>query len=403
LPLTRIDSYIGGSDWGDAPAPAIYDALRIYNYAMPAAGVQTLSAMYNPPPATASLCIIFYSQPGNPDFPWSSATEMTFTYNPVPVSTQWGTAVSLISGFGTRTYTNRFGTPVVSQLTVAPSGTQSSNNFLYLNSAFPVDPNGLTLTLARPTQLPGAGPSVLYSQINVFNNSFALGEGASSRIDPKGSAFLSNMPGFANITIGASNINALAINYPSCQAPLTFTNGLRQPTQPSASNGAVRFVFSYFISDGQSYSVQANLTITCSSAFATPQDPLGNPYQTIIGITGTRTYTYLPTMTTLYSSVTGLSNSFNPLVSQRFYPYSLLSSSPGVYTTSTAPFVDTDGIGFAISPSAPVNGMPIGSSPSYSAANVFLTTTTTAAVLTDSASVSLPSITLQQQYYTFLF
>ena len=50
----------------------------------------------------------------------------------------------------------------------------------------------------------------------------------STRIDSLGSAFLSSVPGFLNVTIGASNINSLAAKYSTCQAPITFTNGLRR-------------------------------------------------------------------------------------------------------------------------------------------------------------------------------
>ena len=153
-------------------------------------------------------------------------------------------------------------------------------------------------------------------------------ESGEYRVDPLGQVFLSSVPGFANVTIGAANVNSLAVQYSTCQAPISFSNGLRPPTQPSSSNGAVRFLYSYYISDGQFYSVSANLTITTSSQFATSVDALGNPYQSVVNVTGTRLYTYLPTNATLRSSVTGLQRSST--ASQRFYPYSLLASAPGV-------------------------------------------------------------------------
>jgi hypothetical protein len=82
---------------------------------------------------------------------------------------------------------------------------------------------------------------------------------------------------FSNVTLGAPNVNALAVQYATCQAPVSFTNGLRAPNQPSASNGFLRFNYSYTISGGVTYSMTANLTITTSSVFATAQDALGNP------------------------------------------------------------------------------------------------------------------------------
>jgi len=46
LPVTRVSSYIGGSDWGDASAAAVYDAVRIYDYAVSPAMVAQLANMY---------------------------------------------------------------------------------------------------------------------------------------------------------------------------------------------------------------------------------------------------------------------------------------------------------------------------------------------------------------------
>jgi hypothetical protein len=217
----------------------------------------------------------------------SSATSVTVQYSPTPVVTAFGSAVTLLSGTGTRTYTNRFGFATTTPLTLTSAGTVNSSNLLYLASSVPVDGQGLTWSLASPVQLPGNGPASLFSQLNVFNSSGVFIEGYSSRVDGLGEAFLSSIPGFTNVTIGASNINSLAPVYSSCQAPISFTNGLRVPTQPSTFNGAVLFSYSYFISDGSTYSIQANLTISTSSAFATTKDQLGNPYQTVTNVVGT--------------------------------------------------------------------------------------------------------------------
>jgi hypothetical protein len=145
--------------------------------------------------------------------------------------------------------------------------------------------------------LPGAGPAVLSSLITIVNASGAVVEVGSSLVDGLGHAFLSSVPGFKNVTIGASNINSIAANYAACQAPISFTNGLRAPTQPSSSNGAVRFSYSYSISDGATYRVVGNLTITTASAFANSHDLLGNPYQIVTNVTGICICTYWPTST----------------------------------------------------------------------------------------------------------
>ena len=318
---------------------------------------------------------------------------------PPPVITASGSAVLIINGTGIRTYTNRFGVRSTTAFTVAAVGTAASDNLLYLGSAFPVDGKGLGWNFGTSSvQFPGADPTVLTSFITLVNASGVVTEAGSSRVDGLGQAFLSNVPGFLNTTVGASNINSLQVNYGLCQAPITFTNGLRQPTQPSASNGALHFTYSYFISDGLTYSVSANLTITATSAFGTTTDSLGNPYQTIIGITGRRTYTFLSTQATVISQVSGPS----PNTTNRFYPYALLSSAPGIYTTDTAPFIDANGLRFSISPSAPINGNAPGTGPQVNAENVrLLTYNNTITQLNEGTFNILPQANLQHQYYTF--
>ena len=174
-------------------------------------------------PAVASLCVIFYSLPGNIDYPWSSATNLTIVYNPTPITTPSGTAVTVLSGSGTRVYVNRFGNALVTSVTVASPALPSlnNNNLLYLASQSPVDALGLTVSLNPPIQLPGNGPAQLFPVIDWNNQSGIVIEGNSFRVDGLGSAFLSSVPGFLNVTIGAANINALAPNYATCTAPIS--------------------------------------------------------------------------------------------------------------------------------------------------------------------------------------
>ena len=351
---------------------------------------------------SASLCAIFYSLPGDVDYPWSVATSLTVTYNPALITNSQGTAVQVVFGSGTRTFTNRFGVSTTTAVTISLPGTAGADNLIYLNSAVPVDSNGLLLTLSSPVQLPGRGPSPLYSQLAFVNVSGYIGEGASTRADYLGQAFLSSIPGFLNLTIGASNVNALAASYATCRAPLTFTNGLRPPTQPSASNGALRFLYSYSVSDGLTYRVQAVLQLTAASAFATRTDALGNPYQVVTNVTGYRLYTYLATGQTVNSTVTGLSSAASPAADQRWYPYTLLSSAPGVYTMATAPYLDNFGLGLVLSPAVPVNGAAPGQGVQHNVTSVYVTTSLTQSLLAESYYTTLPDPQLQTQSYTLL-
>ena len=341
------------------------------------------------------LCYLSYALPGNVDFPWSQATTLQFSYNPTPVTTSAGTGVAVIGGTGSRTFTNRFGVSFTSPLTVSLQG----SSLLYLHSTYPVDASGLTWTLSSPVQLPGQSPSHPYTQLTVYNASGVVQEGQSSRVDGLSVAFLSNVPGFTNTSIAASNINSLAVSYTACQAPLTFTNGLRPPTQPSNFNGGRNIRYSFYVSDGATYSVVVNLTLTASSPFATTADQLGNPYQSIINATGTRVYTHLPTGQTLISTVLGLSSSGVASTAPRLYPYSLLASAPGVYSGSTAPWFDADGLSLTISPAVPVNGAPVQQAP-LSSTTAFYQSSSLGG-LVEGAPLHPPLLSLQQQSYVF--
>ena len=361
-------------------------------------------------PSRGYLCVILYSLPGTIDYPWSSATSVNFFYTPQSLVERNGNAVQILSGTGARTYTNRFGDSTTTPLTLAGTGTDFADNLLYLNSNFPVDTAGLTWNLSNPVQLPnnGAASNRLQYQINVYNTSAGvLTEQYSQRIDPLGQAFLSNIPGFLNITIGPANINALAPNYATCQAPITFTNGLRTPTEAGAANSAQKFLYTYTISDcgqagGATWVVQANLTITATTQFASQQDALGNPYQVVRNLTGTRTYTYLPTGQQIVSNITGLATLGS--ADQRFYSYALLNSAPGAYTINTAPFLDTTGIAYTYSPSAPSPGRVPTYATQYTTTTIHVYGSVSSAFLEEYRYIGADdsNVNCQQQSYTFL-
>ena len=392
-----------------------YTTNNTFSYQLIPAGTQVSMANLPqcfPPTqrATASICFLFYALPGNVEYPWSVAISGSISYVPSNVTTKQGTAVTVLSGSGVRTFTNRFGATTTTAFTIAPVGSKGttagatipvSTNLFYLTGGLIVDAGGWVLNLTSPVQLPGYGPNELFTAIQLQNIGGVVAEYRATRVDGPGSAFLTTIAGFTNQTIGASNINSLAANYATCQAPLTFTNGLRQPTQPSASNGGTTIRYSYFVSDGASYSISCNLTLTTTSAFATTTDLLGNPYQTISNVAGTRTYTYLPTGQTVVSVVSGLTTAAYQYADQRFYPYALISSAPGVYSMTTAPFVDYDGIEFGITPSAPTAGAAPGTAPLYNSTSIYLESPELAAVLVDGYFITQPLVQYQQQYYSF--
>ena len=327
---------------------------------------------------------------------------MNFLYNTATVNTASGIAVTILSGTGTRTFTNRFGTSTTVSFTVAPSGTVYADNLLYLNSSLPFDSHGLTLNLTSPVQLPGHGPAVLYSALNLYNQSGIIGEGGSFRVDGLGSAFLSTVPGFFNVTIGAANVNSLAPTYGTWQSShLIHQRSACAHTAVGVQWRDSHLLFVTSSQTGVNYSVSGNLTFTTTSAFANTADSLGNPYQTVISVNGTRLYTYLPTGAQLRSTVSGVTTSAYANADQRFYPYSLLGAAPGVYFQNTAPFFDYDGVEFGVSPPVPALGSPLGLGTQYNATSLYFTTSEATAVLTEGYYLSLPVVTYQQQSYSF--
>ena len=102
-------------------------------------------------------------------------------------------------------------------------GGGGQDNLLYLNASTPVDQSGLMWDMGAAVQLPGVSPLDVSTLVEVYNASGMVvegnGGGVEGLVDGLAQAFLSNVPGFLNHTIAASNINSLAASYATCQAP----------------------------------------------------------------------------------------------------------------------------------------------------------------------------------------
>ena len=194
------------------------DFTRLYFTTWSTVGFVQLVAQ---PVPTASLCVLTYSLPGNADYPWSTATQVQVSYLATAVTTSMGPAVVLLSGNGTRTYTNRFGSSSTTPVTLSTAGAATSFSLLYLNATTPFDSTGVAWRLPSAIQLPGVGPQPTTSVIAMHSAGGVLVEGGSTRVDAQGQAWLSFIPGFVSATIPPSNINALAVDYAACSAPIT--------------------------------------------------------------------------------------------------------------------------------------------------------------------------------------
>ena len=352
---------------------------------------------------SGSLCVLLYSLPGTLDYPFSIAYSLQLVYSTAAVTGSAGQAVALLSGTGSRVYTNRFGVVFSTPVTLVTSG-QASAPLLHLNSSSVLDGTGLTFSLSSPVQQPGGNPQRPVSQLSLFSVGGVVQEGGSAVFDAQGQAVVSSVPGVLNATIGAADVNGLSPFYPTCQAPITFTNGLRSSVEPAIVNSPIALRFIYTISDSSTYSVTANLSIHTVSQFSNLRDQLGNEYQTVATVTGVRVYTNLLTGATVSSTVqTVAANVSNTTMpghgDQRFYPYSYLTSAPGVYSFSTTPFFDASGLVFAVSPAVPANGQVGGAL--YSTVALFVNASSTGtAVLTElPLGTNPPLLSLQKQSY----
>ena len=345
------------------------------------------------------LCFITYSQPGDIDYPWSAAVSLFLDYNVGLQTDQYGTYQACYGGIGTYTYTNKFGNPTTHKVTL------DGGADLYIGTDLPVDLNGIRLNFqdVPDVQLPGVGPVVRYDQIAIQAGPGFVGLAGSDpeldntfRIDPLGQAWLSPYPGFVNQSIPAANINAPVIDLVNCKAPIDSRNGGAIPGYGYAPS----FTYQYTIGDGSTWEAVTIMKVTASKDLYV--DELGNQYQTIADVTGTRKYTWLPTGMGSTSAIPAIDTNYDA-PSQRWYPFALTQAATGVYNTSTAPYLDGDGLAIRISPAMPINGEPAGGSITDIIVSFALSDPndpSSALLLTESNTETPLSSSVQSQIYT---
>jgi len=148
-----------------------------------------------------------------------------------------------------------------------------------------------------------------------------------------------------------------------------FNNGL-QPT-PTTTGLPLSYLYSYYITDGVTWSTTVNLTLTVSSSTASVS-LLGDYYQTVTQITGQRTYNYFPSSYTSTVAVTGIATTGSP--DQRFYPFANTVIPPNnfpAYTMNNAPFIDYDGLAFTLASGQYGDGYGVGTT-QYTSRTVFV-------------------------------
>ena len=285
-------------------------------------------------------------------------------------------AYVLLGFTGTRTFFNKYGTTNYSQVSLAPSGEDYSDNYIYLSAPY-VDSDGVTLMLNSTsgtnmqtlTEVLGGSQT---NVINVFvNNGSRNGLGVPTEgiavvvgvpgatsaqpsalvYDQTKTIFCSNLAGFQSNTFSASTAQALptgTTNLASCTVP-QLPPAQTKPTvvQGTPSN----WTLAVSISDGATFTVQTILTVTSDGNLYT--DSIGNRFILPIAASGSRTYYSLAggvASVTGMSAIRGLlpignvttsSNNLggNNLNSNRIYPFA-------------APYLDALGVSFSVSPAA---------------------------------------------------
>ena len=152
------------------------------------------------PYLTASLCFIWFSQPGNVEYPWTTSISLTITYT----ASSTPNAVQLVNATGTRSYSNKYGgLPVFrTPITLAKVTPRQNNNLLYTNGSV-VDGLGIGYANAVPVAYPGAGPLRLYASAGIYSlGSGLIVDGNSNLIDNSSISITSSIPNFVPVTMG---------------------------------------------------------------------------------------------------------------------------------------------------------------------------------------------------------
>ena len=202
--------------------------------------------------------------------------------------------------------------------------------------------------------MPYPGRSTLQPNIamgSVFNDGTGLVDNPGFVIDYNSVSITSNVPGFINKTLNCpTNRNCRNINTQQCTSFISFTNGgINPPQDYQLRNANVSpYTYSYYISDGRTWSVLNNLTLTIDTTLGFSVSNLGNYYLTVTNITGTRVYSSPLNQPTVVSKVTSIFTG-RALTQNIFFPLAL-SSMLSVYNMNNAPFLDYGGLAYQLTP-----------------------------------------------------
>ena len=266
----------------------------------------------------------------------------------------------LMLGFtGTRTFTNRYGETLTSNMSAVVLNEDYADNLLYTVQPY-VDSDGPTWRLngtdGALTEVPG-GLSV--NEINLFLNpnpteGIAVNGADSSALIYNASltVICSTMPDFTAAAYNASTqYSAGSTNMSACLPSRTILGATVSRSTLAQTVSGARYTVAYSISDGVTFTVQAVVTVTSDGQ--SYNDVLGNRYLLAVQANGTRTYYdwTSASSTPITAAITGVATNVTTTTflfagnknDNRIYPFS-------------RPYLDALGFAYTVSPAAPVTG-----------------------------------------------
>ena len=259
---------------------------------------------------------------------------------------------NMVAFSGTRNFTNRFGQSYVNPIQLSGTTSRATTTQLYLNAPY-ISNQGFAFVNNATVQFYGG---LIATEWYVSNNPYASetvvyqGAGNSLANDYTMTLVCSTAPGFVVAPYNASDDAPTTFN---TMAPCTNPSFSRvaAPTLPAV--GAIAgFTFTYGVTDGTSYSVSVVSTLYTDGTIN--YDQLGSPYYNVIQMTGSRTYTYIPTGATSTVNITSLMAP-NIIASSNL---AYITNNNRLYTQY--PYLDRFGIAYTLASPVAVDGSSSG-------------------------------------------
>ena len=268
-----------------------------------------------------------------------NGTKTTFTNVPF---------FNIVAFTGQRNFTNRFGQSYTAAIQLTTTASRATTSNLYLSAPY-FSNQGLMFVGNATYQFYGG---LFATEWYISNNPYASetivyqGAGNAMQNDYTATIVCSNAPGFVAAAYNpVDDVPTASTNLNDCLNP-SFTT-VAAPTLPAV--GTIQgFSLTYTVTDNSTFTAAVNATVYTDGTIN--YDQLGNPYYNLIQVTGTRTYTYLPTAVTSSVAITSLMSQ-NIIASSNL---AYITNNNRLYTQ--APYLDRYGIAYTLASGVAVDG-----------------------------------------------